>query len=148
MQTELDFTVLQFCTTTIPQIIVIPAAAKWRAGTRGCVHLWMEALGSCFRRNDYRGGVIGARCIFDAPYELSPFSHRLRTCPPRRRGSSGWAWCWISCADALSSGGTGSRPSPGTREQGSRFQRRLFEAPYGFGVGLGQRGKELARVRV
>jgi hypothetical protein len=47
-----------------------------------------------------------AGAIVDCPavlhHHYPPFSHRLRTCPPRRRGSSGWAWCWISCADALS----------------------------------------------
>ncbi len=71
-----------------------------------------------------------------------PISHRLRTCPPRRRGSSGWARCWMSCAYALSFCGTGSRPSPGTRERGSRFQRCIVDAPYDnekgplFGAGL------------
>ena len=72
-------------------------------------------------------------------HHYPPFSHHPQTCPPRRRGSSGWAWCWILCADARSFGGTGSRPSPGTRGRGSRFQRRIVEAPYGFGLGLRRR---------
>ena len=76
-------------------------------------------------------------------HHYPPISHRLRTCPPRRRGSSGWAWCWVSCADALSFGGTGSRPSPGTRERGSRFQRCIVDAPYGVGVGVGRRDETL-----
>ena len=75
-------------------------------------------------------------------HHYPPISHRLRTCPPRRRGSSGWARCWMSCAYALSFCGTGSRPSPGTRERGSRFQRCIVDAPYDnekgplFGAGL------------
>jgi hypothetical protein len=67
-------------------------------------------------------------------HHYPPISHRLRTCPPRRRGSSGWAWCWVSCADALSFGGTGSRPSPGTRERVHASRGASLMHPTGLGV--------------
>jgi hypothetical protein len=79
------------------------------------------------------GMIFGCPTVLHHLYP--PFSLHPQTRPPRRRGSSGWAGCWVLCADALSFGGTGSRPSPGTRERGSRFQRCIFDAPYGVGGG-------------
>jgi len=81
---------------------------------------------------------VGFLCPTILHHHYPPFSHGLRTCPPRRRGPAGGrgVGCRALTRSLLVGLGPGLRRE---RVAGPRFKRCIVDAPYGFGGGLGQR---------